>query len=81
MHTNNRMERHWEETKVFIRKTWPKFTEVELSRINGNYDKFMGYLREFYNDFPRSEALARDKMQYFLNAMDAKHPERTAVDR
>jgi uncharacterized protein YjbJ (UPF0337 family) len=81
MHTNNRLQRHWPEVKEFIRESWPKFTDVELSRIHGDFDKFLGYLKEFYDNFPLNEALARDKLQAFLNKMDAQHPERTVVDR
>ena len=76
-HTNNRMQRHWAETKTFIKATWPKITDVELNRINGDFDQLAVYLKEFYNDVPRTEAAARDKLQRFLNGMDAKHPERT----
>ena len=76
--TNNRLQRHWREAKPFIKATWPKFTDVELSRINGDFDQFLFYLEEFYGDFPRTEAVARGKLQVFLNDMDAKHPERIA---
>lgn len=75
-HTNNRMQRHWAETKIFIKSTWPRITDVELNRINGDFDQLAFYLKEFYNDFPRNEAVARDRLQRFLNQMDAKHPER-----
>lgn len=76
MHTNNRMQRHWEETKTFIKETWPKFTDVELNRISGDWDKFSFYLKEFYDRFPLGEAIARDKMQCFHDRMDELHPER-----
>lgn len=80
MHTNNRMQRHWAEVREFIRKNWSKFTDVELSRINGDFDKFLVYLKEFYGNFPFTEADARGKLQFFFNEMDEKHPERTTTD-
>jgi len=76
MHTNNRMQRHWQETKSFIKENWPKFSDVDLTRINGDFDKFSFYLKEFYNKFPLNEALARDKLRHFHDKMDELHPER-----
>lgn len=78
-HTNNRIQRHWEETQEFIKKEWPKITDVELKKINGDFDKLVEYIIEFYNDFPKSVALARDKMTRFLNQMDEEHPERITL--
>jgi hypothetical protein len=80
MHTNNRMQRHWLEVKNFIKTQWPKITDVDLTKINGDFDKFLFYLQEYYNGFPLNEALARGKLQGFLNNMDAQHPERIRVD-
>lgn len=70
--TPQRMQTHWSKTKEFIKKNWPKFTDVELNRINGNYDLFFKYYNEFYNDFPRGEATVRDLMKKFYNALDDK---------
>lgn len=70
-HTPNRLETCWKEARPFIKKTWPRFTDVELDRINGNFDKFLFYLNEFYNNFPLTEALARDTLQKFLNEIEA----------
>ena len=70
MHTDNRIQTYWTETKDFIKKTWPKFTDVELGHINANYDKFLEYLKEFYGNFPLNEAIARDKMRLFFNKLD-----------
>jgi len=72
LHTNNRMQTYWPETKEFIRKNWPEMTAVELERINGNYDKFLFYLKEYYNNFPLNEAIALTKLQKFYNELDEK---------
>ena len=70
MHTNNRFETFWEPTKTFIKANWPKFTDVELSKINGDYDVFLKYLKDLYNNFPLEEAIARGKLQKFFNDLD-----------
>ena len=75
-HTNNRMQKYWPETREVIKKTWSKFTDVELGRINGNFDKFLEYLLEYYGGFPMTEAIARSKLNTFFNDMDQKYPER-----
>lgn len=72
-HTSNRMETFWPETREFIKKTWPKFTDVEINRINGDYDLFLKYLKEFYNNFPLMEAIALDKLQKFFNYQEEKN--------
>lgn len=74
-HTNNRLQKHWPKAKVFIRQKWPKITEVELKRINGDFDLFTKYFNEFYNDFPFGEAKARTDLQKFLNTCDTESPE------
>lgn len=74
-HTNNRLQKHWPKVKTFIHENWPKITDVELKRINGDFDTFAKYLNEFYNDFPRTEALARTALQKFLNRCDEENPE------
>lgn len=75
-HTNNCMQKHWTETRDFIKKTWPRFTEADLNRINGNFDKYLDYLLEFYGGFPLMEALARDKLNTFFADLDKKYPDR-----
>lgn len=79
IHTNNRMQRHWKEVGDFIGQNWPKFTAVELKRINGDFDVFLTYLKEYYGNFPQTEAVARGKLQAFFNEMDARHPERVTT--
>lgn len=70
MSTPNRMQEHWPAVKNFIRQEWPKLPESAYDRINGNYDLFLKYLRETYNNFPAEEARARSKIQSFLNTLE-----------
>lgn len=72
MHTDNRFETYWNQARDFIRNEWPQFTDVELNRVNGNYDLFLHYLKEFYHDFPLQEAVARGKLQKLFNTLDDK---------
>ncbi|OVE81701.1 hypothetical protein BVY03_02900 [bacterium K02(2017)] len=62
------MKNYWAESEAFIKENWPKFTAVEIKRINGNYDTFLKYLKEYYGNFPLTEAIARDKLnKFYLN--------------
>ncbi len=74
-HTPNRLQKHWPKARVFIQQSWPKIGEVELRRINGDFDVFAKYLNEYYDDFPKTEAEARTRLQNFLNVCDAENPE------
>jgi len=70
MSTPNRLQEHWEEAQKFIKREWPKFSETTLKNINGDFDKFLFYLKDIYNDFPKAEAIARTKIQKFLNEFE-----------
>lgn len=64
------MQLHWGQVKEFIGKEWPKISESALERINGDFDLFLKYLIESYDNYPLEEAKALDKLQRFLNALD-----------
>ena len=68
--TPNRLQNHWKEISHFIKKEWPKISDTALKNMNGNFDLFLKYLKEAYNNFPLEEAKARDKIQSFLNGLD-----------
>ena len=70
-HTDNRLQTHWLKVSEFIAQNWPRITSTELKNIDGNYDKFLFYLKEHYQGFPMTEAVARDKILKFLNKLDA----------
>jgi hypothetical protein len=72
MHTPNRLETYWDESKIFIKQNWPKFTDVEFKHINGNFDEFLRQLKLLYNNFPMEEAVARQKLQFFFNRMEER---------
>lgn len=71
-HTENRLETYWQDAQIFIQKNWPKFTAVELSHVNGDFDAFLVQLKRLYNNFPLNEAIARQKLQVFFNKMEEK---------
>lgn len=64
------MQTYWNQTATFIKKEWPLFSETALQDINGDYTKFLGYLKDYYNDFPLGEAKARDRLQRFFNSLE-----------
>lgn len=70
MSTDNRLQDNWIEAKKFIKKEWPRLSDTAISRMNGNFDVFLKYLKETYNNFPLEEAKARDKIQSFLNSIE-----------
>lgn len=71
-HTPNRLETYWNEAKTFIVANWPKFTDVELAHVNGDFDEFLRQLKTLYGNFPFEEAKARAKFQVFFNQLDEK---------
>lgn len=70
MSTPNRFQTHWDQAQEFIRKEWPLFSETTIKDIDGDYDRFLGHLKEIYNDFPLNEALARSKLQGFFDQLE-----------
>lgn len=72
-HTENRMQKHWATARTFIKEKWPQFTDVQLDRINGNYDLFNDYLKEYYGGFPLTEATARAQLKKLFDALDEKY--------
>lgn len=70
MATLNRLETHWNKAKTFIGQEWPELSPTAIEGIQGNYDRFLKVLKEYYNNFPREEAIARQKLQKFLNRLD-----------
>ncbi len=51
----NQFESNWHMMKGHIRKKWNKFSDEEISRINGKYDQFMNELQRKYG-FSREQA-------------------------
>jgi uncharacterized protein YjbJ (UPF0337 family) len=40
----------WKQFKGELKKQWGKFTDDDLMRIEGDYDKFIGSLQERYGE-------------------------------
>ncbi|MGQ0810584.1 MAG: CsbD family protein [Nitrospiraceae bacterium] len=40
----------WKQFKGELKKQWGKFTDDDLTQIEGDYDKFTGKLQERYGD-------------------------------
>lgn len=70
MSTPKRLQTHWAQAAAFIKKEWPLFSETALKDINGDYTKFLAYLKDYTNDFPLAEAKARDRLQRFFNSLE-----------
>lgn len=70
MMTPNRLQTYWDQVKPFIKSQWPLISDTALNQINGNYDRFLKYLKEAYNNFPLEEARVRDKLQRFFNQLE-----------
>lgn len=70
MSTPNRMQLHWEAVKPFIKREWPRISETAIENMDGNFDRFLEYLKESYNHFPLEEARARNKIQDFINKLE-----------
>lgn len=70
MSTPNRMQIHWEASRSFIKKEWPRFSDTTIKNINGDFDRFLKYLQEIYDNFPLEEARAREKLQGFFNSLE-----------
>lgn len=72
MSTPNRMQVYWSQVKFFIKKEWPKLSDSAVNNINGDFDKFLEYLKETYNNFPYEEAVALNKINNFINSIEER---------
>lgn len=72
MNTPNRMQARWEEVSRFLKREWPKLTEVDLEEIDGEYDRLIHKIKELYGGFSEitQEAGVRGKIQRYLNALE-----------
>lgn len=71
--TPNRMQKHWEPAKAFLKREWPKLTEVDLEEIDGEYDRLIHKIWELY-DGPQEimqEASIKSKLQSFFNYIES----------
>ena len=65
----------WTQFKGELKKNWGKFTDDDLMKIEGDYDKFKGSLQERYGD--KKEEVARWVDDWHNQS---KNPAANAVD-
>ncbi len=70
--TPNRMQLHWDLMKAYLRREWPKLTDVDLEEIDGEYDRLIHKLKEIYRcgDEIQIEAGIKGKLQRYLNELE-----------
>jgi uncharacterized protein YjbJ (UPF0337 family) len=68
----NRMQRHWENVRRFLKKEWPKLTDVDLEEIDGEYDRLIRKVKELYGGGEEimQEAAIKGKIQRYLNELE-----------
>lgn len=72
--TANRMQSHWDETRAFLKRNWPKLTEVDLDEIDGEYDRLVLKIQDLYGGAApiTQEAPIKKKIQDFLNGLESE---------
>jgi len=70
--TPNRMQRHWDLVQGFLRREWPRLTDVDLEEIDGEYDRLIHKVKELYGggDEIQIEAGIKGKIQSYLNDLE-----------
>jgi len=72
MNTPNRMQQHWGVVQNFLRREWPKLSDVDLEEIDGEYDRLIHKVKELYGggDEIQLEAGIKTKLQAYLNDLE-----------
>ncbi len=71
-HTPNRMQRYWEVIVPFLKREWPRLTDVDIEEIDGEYDRLIHKIWELY-DGPQEimqEAVIKGTIQRYLNDVE-----------
>ena len=70
--TPNRIQKHWDLVKTYLRREWPRLSDVDLEEIDGEYDRLIHKLRELYRsgDEIQIEAGIKGKLQRYLNQLE-----------
>ena len=68
----NRMQSHWLHVIPFLKKEWPKLTDDDLVRIDGEYDRLIHTIKVLYGggEEIQQEAAIKGKIQRFLNFLE-----------
>ncbi len=69
----NRMQHHWVEAKSFLKRQWPRLTDVDLEEIDGEYDRLIIKIKDLYQGPTEitQEAGIKDKLQKFFNQIES----------
>jgi uncharacterized protein YjbJ (UPF0337 family) len=72
MNTPNRMQKHWEVVKPYLKREWPRLTDVDLEEIDGEYDRLIHKVKELYGggEEIQQEAAIKGRLQRFLNDLE-----------
>lgn len=73
MNTPNRMQEHWDAVKPYLKREWPRLTDVDLEQIDGEYDRLIRKVRELYRTGAeiQIEAGIKGKLQRYLNELES----------
>ena len=66
-------ERKWEQVRGEVRRWWAKFTEEDLDKVAGQFEVFIGLLRQKYG---YSRALAVKEIEQHVTQYDAQRKNR-----
>lgn len=66
------MQSHWDETKPFLKREWPRLTDWDLEEIDGEYDRLIHKIKEVYGgpEEITQEAAIKSKLQRFLKSLE-----------
>ena len=72
--TPNRMQLHWVEVQPFLKRIWPKLTDVDLEEIDGEFDRLIQKIKQLYGgpEEIMQEAPIKSKIQRYLNELEQK---------
>lgn len=70
----NRLQEHWEEAKRFLKREWPRLSEVDLEEIDGEYDRLIRKIKEVYGgpEEIMQEAAIKGRLQSFVNDLESR---------
>lgn len=66
------MQKHWSAVQQFLRREWPRLSDVDLEEIDGEYDRLIHKLKVLYRGGAeiQMEAGIKGKVQEFLNELE-----------
>ena len=67
------MQKHWSVARAYLKREWPKLTDVDFEEIDGEYDRLIHKIHELYGggEEIQMEAAIKGKMQRFLNELES----------